>query len=113
MIVSGKLMKGISTQEAEKNIDEIIYSASDLSDTGIEMEKVRNKFEASAVFQNTSILNKAMNLAYYELLGDPEKINLETELYRRVTASDVRECVGRYLTSLNSSTIYYKSAKMP
>jgi zinc protease len=111
LIVSGKLMKGISAEEAEKNIEEIVNSVTDLGNADTEIEKVRNKFEASTVFQNTSILNKAMNLAFYELLGDPEKINHEADLYRRVTAADVKECSGRYLIAENSSTLYYKSVK--
>ncbi len=37
-----------------------------------EMEKVKNKFESSTVFSNTSILNKAANLSFFELLGDPD-----------------------------------------
>ena len=44
-----------------------------------EMEKVKNKFESSTVFSNTSILNKAVNLSFYELLGNPELINNEVE----------------------------------
>ena len=39
------------------------------------MEKVRNKFESSTVFSNTNIMNKAVSLAHYELLGNPDLIN--------------------------------------
>ena len=39
------------------------------------MEKVKNKFESSTVFSNTSILNKAANLSFFELLGNPGLIN--------------------------------------
>jgi len=74
-------------------------------------EKVKNKFEASTVFGNTSILNKAINLSFYELLGDAGFINREVEEYRKVTKEEVAETSKRYFTSENSSTLYYKSAK--
>ena len=49
------------------------------------MEKVKNKFESSTVFSNTSILNKAANLSFFELLGNPELINQEVASYRKVS----------------------------
>jgi len=75
------------------------------------MEKVKNKFEASTVFQNTSILNKAINLAFCELLGNPDLINTEAESYRRVTMNMVFDSVSKYFSPENSSTLYYRSTK--
>ena len=60
-----------------------------------EMEKVKNKFESSTVFSNTSILNKAVNLSFYELLGNPELINREVDAYRNVTQEMVTEAARK------------------
>ena len=46
------------------------------------MEKVKNKFESSTILCNTSILNKAINLSFYELLGDPDLINMRLRLQK-------------------------------
>jgi len=73
------------------------------------MEKVRNKFEASTVFSHTNILNKAINLAHFELLGDPELINSEADMFRKVTSGMVREAAEKYLLPGNCSTLFYKS----
>ena len=108
--VQGKLMKHIDIQQAEEAVNEVI---ADLKDTleGRDMEKVRNKFESSTVFSNTSILNKAMNLSFCELLGNPDLINQEVETYRKVNIEMVTEAVNRYLIQSNCSTLYYKSTR--
>jgi zinc protease len=109
MIINGKLMNGVSFEEAEKSINEII---SDLKQEMIpedEMQKLRNKFEASSTFSNTNIQNKAMNLGFCELLGNPDLINKEIELFNRVNSPMVLESAMRYLSDSNCSTLYYKS----
>ena len=76
-----------------------------------EMEKVKNKFESSTVFANTSILNKAINLSFYELLGNPELINQEVDAYRKVSREMVTEATKKYFVPSNCSTLYYKSTR--
>ncbi len=76
-----------------------------------EIEKVKNKFESSTVFANTNILNKAINLSFYELLGDPEQINREADDFRKVTTEMVTDAARRYFTPENCSTLYYKSTR--
>jgi zinc protease len=111
LFVTGKLMKGVDIFKAEY---EIINMLEDLKNELIpeeEMEKVKNKFEASMVFSNTSILNKAVNLSFYELLGEAAAINKEVEFYRSIPSEQIIETSKKYLTSENCSTIYYKSLK--
>ncbi len=111
LIVNGKLMKGIDLETAEEGVDEVIAGLLTKNGIAEEMEKVKNKFEASTVFQNTSILNKAINLAFYELLGNPDLINTEAESYRKVTMNMVFDSVSKYFSPENSSTLYYRSTK--
>jgi zinc protease len=111
IFVQGKLMKNIDLQTADEAVNEVIEDLKNDSVGSDEIEKVKNKFEASTVFGNTSILNKAINLSFYELLGDAGFINREVEEYRKVTNEQVSETSKKYFTSENSSTLYYKSAK--
>jgi zinc protease len=111
IIVQGKLMKGIDIHDAEKAVNEVIDGLKNGPDITNEMEKVKNKFESSTVFSNSSILNKAVNLSFYELLGDPELINKEVDEYRNVTREMVEEVASKYLVPENSSTLYYKSTR--
>jgi hypothetical protein len=75
------------------------------------MERVKNKFESSTVFSNTSILNKAANLSFFELLGNPGSINDEVESYRKVSYEMLIEAVRRYFVPSNCSTINYLSGR--
>lgn len=111
IIVQGKLMKGINIQYANESINEVIIGL--ISENGIkdEMEKVKNKFESSNVFSNTNILNKAANLSFCELLGNPGLINSEVDTYRNVTHEMVAEAIKRYFIFSNCSTVNYISTR--
>jgi zinc protease len=111
IIVNGKLMQGIDVLFAEEAVNEVIAGLTGKNGIKDEMEKVKNKFESSTVFSNTSILNKAVNLSFYELLGNPELINREVDTYRKVTQEMVIEATRRYFIPSNCSTIYYKSTR--
>jgi zinc protease len=111
IIVQGKLMKGIDIQHADEAVNEVIDGLINGTDLSYEIEKVKNKFESSTVFANTHILNKAINLSFYELLGDPELINKEVDEYCGVTREMVEEVSGRYFVPSNCSTLYYKSMR--
>ena len=110
-IIQGKLMRGVNILQAEDSVNEIIRSLKEPKGLEDEMEKVKNKYESSTVFANTSILNKANNLSFNELIGNSDLINMEVELYRNVSQEMVIEAARKYFTSSNCSTIYYKSTR--
>jgi predicted Zn-dependent peptidase len=110
VILHGKLMKGVDIQQADEAVEKVIGSLKEKYIPPSELEKIRNKFESSALFANTNILNKAMGLAFYELLGDPEMINREVALFRNVDRKMVLETSRKYLTKTNCSTLYYKKS---
>jgi predicted Zn-dependent peptidase len=111
VVLQGKLMKDIDIRKADEAVNKIFKELADNSDIDGEMEKVKNKFESSTVFSNTSILNKAVSLAYFELLGNPGQVNREIEDYRRVNRKMVTEAAEKYLRQTNCSTLYYKSKR--
>jgi zinc protease len=111
IIIQGKLMKDINISSAENAINEVISSLQNNPVSNIEMEKVKNKFESSNVFSNTSILNKAVNLTFNEMLGNAGLINSEVELYRNVNEDMVIETARRCFKPSNCSTLYYKSTR--
>ena len=111
LIIQGKLMKGVNICQAEDSVNEVINTLLTGKEIRDEMEKVKNKFESLTVFSNTSILNKAANLSFFELLGDPGLINKEVASYRKVSYKMVREAIERYLVPSNCSTINYISTR--
>ena len=74
-----------------------------------ELDKVINRFESNDLFSNLHYLNKATNLAYYELLGGAESIDTEVEKYKKLTPFDLRRIAEKLFVPENSSTLWYKS----
>jgi predicted Zn-dependent peptidase len=111
LIINGKIMDGVDIFYAEEAVMQIVEELKKELIGDQELEKVKNKFEATMVFSNTSILNKAMNLSIYELLGDAGALNKEVEIYRSVNSRMVIEAAGNYLSNSNCNTLYYKSIK--
>ena len=111
IFVQGKLMKGIDIQLANGAVNEVISTLLDKNSLHDEITKVKNKFESSTVFSNTSILNKAANLSFFELLGDADLINKEIEAYNNVSPEMVTEAVGKYFKATNCSTLNYISTR--
>jgi predicted Zn-dependent peptidase len=110
-IVSGKLIENIQMQDAEEAINiELNKIITEKIETR-ELEKVKNKFESVYQFGQISTLNKATDLAYYELLGDANKINQEVEKYRSVSLEDIKTLAKNMFSPHNSSTLYYLSKK--
>ena len=106
-VVTGKIMNGIDIKKAEKAINKELDLICNNKINESELTKVKNKVESSLIFSEVNILNKAMNLAYYELLGDANLINLESDLYINVSSEDLRRVANQIFTDVNSNTLYY------
>jgi len=106
-IVEGKLVEGVSIESAEAAIwAELEKIKTQLVDAN-ELTKVKNKVESVLVFSEMSLLDKAMNLAYYELLGDADILNQEASKYLKVTAEDIQRISKETFDKNSSSTLYY------
>ena len=110
-VITGKLMKGISMEDAEMalqaEIDKILGTSVDES----ELQKVKNRVEAIMEFSEMRVLDKAMNLAYYELLGDAAQANELLARYASVTIADITLEASKIFRPENSSTLYYFANK--
>lgn len=111
IILNGKLMKGVDIYQADEAVNNVIGSLSERVPLLKEMEKVKNRYESASVYGNSDILNKAMNLSYFELLGDPDLINDEVRLYRETDRMMIPETASRIFTVTNCCTLYYKSSR--
>lgn len=109
LIVSGKLNNGISFEKAEKGIEETLNTLQSAKLEDRELEKVKNKWLTNKLFEDLNVLNKAMNLCYFELLGDINLCNNELEKYKAVNSSHILESAKKVLAQNNCSTIFYKS----
>ncbi len=106
-VVDGKLVEGVSMETAEAAIwNELHKIATELVNEK-ELTKVKNKSESIMVFAEMSLLDKAMNLAYYELLGDADLLNVEINKYLSITAEQIKSVAADTFKKEKSSTLYY------
>jgi predicted Zn-dependent peptidase len=68
---------------------------------------VKNKTESTLVFSEMSLLDKAMNLAFFELLGDADLMNQESGRYLQVTAEQIQQQANKLFRKENSTTMVY------
>ena len=104
--VSGKLSEGVSLEKAEAAIWEEIEKVK--ADVSLEeLEKIRNQAISGQEFGQMSVLNKAMGLAYHELMGDADNINTEVDKYVSVTAKEIMKVATENIHPNNCSTLIY------
>ena len=111
LVISGKLKDNVSFETLEAEIQTVI---SDLLHHGLregELEKVKMQQETSHVFSEVDLLNRAMNLAYFTLLGDTEAINEQMTHIRAITETQVLAQAHTLLTPANSATLHYHKRK--
>lgn len=76
-----------------------------------ELSKLKNSVESSLLYSEVSALNKAISLAYFEILGDAEMINIEAERYHNVTAEDIRNAAQTVFREENCSEVLYEATE--
>lgn len=106
-IIEGKLVKGVPIEDAEAAIWEEIERLKTEPVVEDELTKVKNKIESTMVFSEMNLLDKVMNLAMFELLGDASDLNNETARYLAVTSEDIKNRANSIFRKENSTTLYY------
>lgn len=109
LVVEGKPSSETSIAQAEEAIWEELEALKQGLVSSEELTKVKNKIESTLVFSELSILDKAMNLAFYELLGDAGYYNQEAEKYLEVTTENIKRVALDTFQKENSSTLIYHS----
>ncbi|MCW3462446.1 M16 family metallopeptidase [Chitinophaga nivalis] len=110
LTIEGKLVKGVKMKDAEKAIQIELEKLQQEIIPERELQKVKNRVESLLAFEDMSLLNRANNLAFYELLGDAELMNKEFQNYEVVTAAELHEEAQQLFDEKNSNTIYYHAA---
>ncbi|WP_454802363.1 M16 family metallopeptidase [Mucilaginibacter phyllosphaerae] len=106
-VLEGKPLEGVSTEQAEAALWEEVEKLKNEEVPADELTKVKNKTESTMVFSEMSLLDKAMNLAFYELMGDADDFNKESGRFLAVTAAQIKEQANLIFRKDNSSTLIY------
>jgi len=105
--IEGKLVKGVKMKDAEKAIQEELDKVQQEIIPERELQKVKNRVESMLAFEDMGLLNRANNLAFYELMGDASLMNAEFSNYEAVTAEEMHKQAAILFDEKNSNTLYY------
>lgn len=110
-VIAGRPSSGVSLEEADQAIwKEIGYlQAGEVNEN--ELQKVKNKVESNLTFSRMNVLNKAINLAFGELMGDAALLNTEIDKYLAVTPDQLLAVSKQMLTHEKCSTLHYRAKK--
>ena len=109
MMIEGRLSEGVSMDTAENAINEVVKEMVDKRVDEHELTKVKNKIEAYVTFGEVNVLNRVMNLAYFDMLDQLADVNKEVEKYSAVTADKLQQAAAEIFREEKSNTIRYFS----
>lgn len=113
LVIEGRPSEGVSVGDALA----AIWAELELLKNEIieerELKKIQHRFESTLVFSETSVLNKAQNLAFYELLDRAELMNEETDIYLNVQPDELHRSAQYLFREENSATLIYLPAAPP
>lgn len=109
-VMTGQLLPGVSEAEGEAALWRELEMLKKEPASEYELEKVKNKFEASTLFGELNVMNKALNLAFYAMLDDMSLLNGEVEIYRSVTTGEVMSEAAKMFLPERSNTLIIRPA---
>jgi predicted Zn-dependent peptidase len=107
LIIEGKPAEGVDPGTAEQAIWSVLDTLIMTEVPPDELTKVKNKVESVIAFGETELLEKVMNLAFFELSGDAGRLNSEAGRYLAVTADAIRKQANLLFRKTNCSVMYY------
>lgn len=105
--VAGKVSPNVSMEDANQGIEEELNKLKVELINENELRKVKNKVISAHLFSELNVLNKAINLATSELMGDANLVNKQIEFYEEVTAESIQELAKSLFKTENSNTLHY------
>jgi predicted Zn-dependent peptidase len=111
-ILYGMPQGTFTSEDIVKEIDEEVVKLQTELLTDKEMQKLKNIYENNYVNGNSNVEGIAENLAsYYLLHGDINLINTEIEMYRSITAQEIRDVAKKYLNPNQRLLLDYVPSK--
>ena len=108
-IVSGKLMPGKTFEALDEALWDVLDTFKNTFISTPDLNRLRMKGKTSKAFQEQGLLNRAMNLSFFELLGDAHGINEEEAIYNAIQASHLQDYAKSLFNPSNCSRLFIAS----
>jgi len=109
LIIEGKINEGISIEEAETRLMQEIRELQRSGLSEVELQKVKNQSETALAGADVELLHRALNLAYFTLLGNPDGFEQELDKISSVRKSDLEATFKKLISPERENTLIYKS----
>lgn len=111
LVVTGHVAPGITLTQANTAVQEELETLRTEPIPETELLKIKNKFESGQRMGRMHSLNKAMNIAYYQALGDATLYNNQVPMYQSLTTSDLHREAAKLFAEQNTNTLFYRSSQ--
>ena len=109
LIISGKLNDGVTFEMLDNALWIELEKFNNHPISSDELKRMMNKLRTSKEFEEQGLLNRAMNLCNFELLGDANGINEEHLIYEAIHPSHIQETAMHILKKTNCSLLKVKA----
>ncbi len=109
LVISGKLSPDVTFEEVDTAIWKVLSEIQTEKISTKELDRLKNKIKTAKAFQEQGLLNRAMNLAYFELLGDADGVNQEAILYEQIQPEHILVNAQDILQKTNCSLLKVKA----
>ncbi len=109
LIISGKLNPGVTFDMLDNALWEALDELKKSPMKESELNRLMIKIRTAREFQEQGLLNRAMNLCYFELLGDANGINEEHLIYQAIQPDHLQETAIHLFRKENCSLLKVKS----
>lgn len=108
LVVQGNLNQGQDLEVADQAVQEVIQELILKGLEESELQKVKNKAEATLAFTEVELLNRCIHLAFQAAIGQEERVNQESARIQAVNREELLGMAQHILREVNSSTLYYR-----
>lgn len=109
LFVIGRVAENTTLEEAEAGIWKELDELKSVEVAHEELSKVRNRSESERTFNNMNYLNRAINMAQMELIGQDRELHEELQRYCSVTPEDILHASNEIFRKENCSVLYYEA----
>ena len=111
LYIMGRLAEDITLEQAEQAVWTELETLKRNTIATEELNKVRNRAESERTFNNINYLNRAVNMAQLELIGQDQELSDELAHYCSITTEDIGKVARKLFTKKNCSVLYYKAQR--
>jgi predicted Zn-dependent peptidase len=112
LVIQGQVAEGITLMDAEKALDDALDRFVREGIQEADLQRVKNQAEASLVFGEVEVLNRAMNLAMAANAGNVNLVNTEAEQIATVPLKDLQFWAEHLFVRGKKNTLLYRKQQV-